>query len=160
MCDPAFFSGLLSECNWRGVAWGAWLAILEPRSFMLPELTAAAPRFPIDPWLIRCAISVIEGAPAPEDAELLALATRLRQALRPVLPPALPIRLVPDDVLIEHIEREREVVRAVYRSRGLDAARDAARGTLAAEYALDYREWIRLAPELRRAPHHVPVIAP
>lgn len=157
VCDAAFFSGLLRDCAFRGLAWGAWLAILAPAPGMLPELVSALPRaHPRNAGLLRCAITVVEGAdPEPAFATLEPVARRLCTVLRGTPLRTRAIRLTPPEELRPQLDEERERVRSAYRRGGLESAQQAARGTLVGEYALDYRAWSRLAPEARQVPNRV-----
>lgn len=156
VCDARFFAGMMTDLTWRGVVWGSWLALIAPAPFMLRALISPPPASPRNADLVRCARAMVEdGQLGPGHAELAEVITRLRAALRGVRLQPLPIRMTPSEQLLGQLEAEQRRVRSAYRVGGVEAARRAAEGTLIAEYLLDYRAWVRLAPELRRMPYQV-----
>lgn len=157
VCDARFFSCLMSNCSWRGVVWGSWLGIISPKPFMVPVLVAALPRAsPRNVGLVRCAVSVTQGSdPDPAFLDFASVGQRLRTALFGVALRPRPVRLTPGEDLRQRLDAERERVRQAYRAGGVESARAAARGTLVAEYALDYPAWSRLAPEVKRVPYRL-----
>jgi len=51
--DDGMFESLLGEMSWRGVVWGAWLAMLEPRQeFRGPLLAVHARRLEHNHWIV------------------------------------------------------------------------------------------------------------
>jgi len=142
--DQALLEALCG-LTWRGVVWGAWLAMLEPRSEFVGPLRAARPN-PYNDWLVDCAISVIEQrAPPPQHEVFVELAARCRRCLDGVPRPVVLLRLEPTASEIARIERERDHVRSVYAEAGTNAALRCIPGTLAGNYALDYVRWVRSA---------------
>lgn len=141
--DQPFFEALLRDHTWRGVVWGSWLAMLEPRRTFLRTLRATDPG-PHNRWIVDCALTTIERrSPAPENAEVVSLGERFRRLLDGVPRPEVPLRLAPTAVEVTLMDGERARVRACYANGGADAALAALRGTLVGFYAQDYVRWVR-----------------
>lgn len=155
--DQPFFEALLRDQSWRGVVWGAWLAMLEPRPALVGALRVARPEVPENDWLVDCAISTIEGrAPAPQHAVFVDLGARCRRCLDGVTRPGVRLRLEPTAAEIAQMAREREHFRSVYAEAGADAARRHLPGTLLGFYALDYARWLRSYPSPPASPDAAP----
>jgi len=104
--DLPFIEGLLSQHNWRGAVWGAWLAILEPAPHFLPAVSEARGRWPHNDWLVECAFSAIRGSsPSPEHETILQLAARCREILRDVPRPAIQLRRAPTEAEVAQMIR-------------------------------------------------------
>ena len=142
--DRAFFEALLGDHTWRGVVWGAWLSLLDPREEHREALRAAGPRWPKNAWIVACALAALDGRAAEtESAEVMALAARLRRSLHGVRRPVVPLRREPTEEERARMERERESIRLTYAARGAEAALGALPGTLVGLYAQDYVRWVR-----------------
>ena len=140
--DSPFIEALLSQHNWRGAVWGAWLAILEPAPHFLPAVSEARGRWPHNDWLVECAFSAIQGAsPPPEQDAILRLAARCRELLRDVARPVTQLRRAPTEAEVAQMNEEQERVRAAYASGGAEAARAVLPGTLLEFYGQDYPTW-------------------
>jgi hypothetical protein len=145
--DPAFFGALVRDHTWRGIVWGAWLAMLEPRAELAEALCSARPNCPKNEWLVDCALSTIEGrAPVPSHEVIVRLAARVRRCLDGVPRPAVRLRPEPTPTEITRMARERADIRAVYVDAGADAALRRLPGTLVGLYAMDYVRWVRSCP--------------
>lgn len=146
--DQAFFEGLLFEQTWRGVVWGAWLAMLAPAEAFAAPLRAVGPRCPENEWLVDCAVRTIEGrAPAPVHGPVAELAARCRRLLEGIPRPVVRLRLAPSGAEVARMALEREQIASVYARSGAEAARRCLQGTLVAFYAQDHVRWTRsLAP--------------
>jgi hypothetical protein len=141
--DQPFFEALLGHHTWRGVVWGSWLALLDPREAFSKPLRAAAPG-PHNQWIVDAAMATIDGRdPPPEGAEIAALAARFRDLLEGVPRPEVPLRHAPTPTEIAVMDGERALVRARYARGGADAALAALRGTLVGFYAQGYVRWVR-----------------
>ena len=142
--DQTFFEALLRDHTWRGVVWGAWLAMLDPRDTLVDPLRAAGPRWPHNEWLVDCAIATIGGkTPAPPLEAVMALAARCRRSLDGVPRPVVRLRPEPTDQQISAMEWERRCVRSAYVRLGAEAALRCLPGTLVGFYAVDYPRWVR-----------------
>ena len=140
--DPPFIEALLSQHNWRGAVWGAWLAILEPAPHFLPAVSEARGRWPHNDWLVECAFSAIRGSsPSPEHETILQLAARCREILRDVPRPAIQLRRAPTEAEVAQMNEEQKRVHAAYASGGAEAARAVLPGTLLEFYGQDYPTW-------------------
>lgn len=147
--DLDFMQALLSEHNWRGVVWGAWLAILEPGAHFEPALSSVHGRSPHNDWLVECALATIRGvSSSPEHAEILQLSARCRELLRDVKRPVVRLRREPTAVQYAQMNQEREGVRAAYASGGAEAARALLPGTLLELYSKSYPAWAASAARL------------
>jgi len=146
--DQAFFEALTQHQNFRGVVWGAWLAMLDPQPGFSEPLRAAGPNCPENEWLVACAISVIEGrsVPSPHE-EIVLLAGQCRALLEGIPRPYVPLRREPTEDEVAQIARERAIIRSAYAARGAAGAQEAMVGTLAAYYAQEYPEWVKSVSE-------------
>lgn len=142
--DQPFLAALLANHTFRGVVWGSFLAMLQPSDAFVGALRDAGPRCPHQAWIVDCAVAAIEGRPqVPEHDDVAVLAARCRRLLDGIPRPVVPLRPRPTAAEFARMAREREHVRACYRSGGADAALAAIRGTLIGYYAQDYRQWVR-----------------
>jgi len=141
--DVPFLQALLTDHDWRGAVWGAWLALLELDPDFVPTLTAASNRWPQNDWLVQCALATIQGAAAPPESEtVVQLAAQYRALLRGIARPVTRIRSEPTPQQSAQMDAERASIRAAYAQGGADAARLALRGSLAELYSQDYPTWI------------------
>lgn len=140
--DLPFLRCMTEQCTWRGIVWAAWLALLEPRREFGPILRGVKPR-PENEWLVTCALAEIEGLTQRDEWQaFVAQAMLYREMLRPILRPRVPLRTAPTDSQVVRIEQERQLIRRVYQSEGLHAARCRMQGTLTAYYAMPYPRWV------------------
>jgi hypothetical protein len=139
---PVLLEAFVRDGTWRGVVWGAWLAILEPDAQFLPILGGVRGIWPHNDWLVQCAVAAIrtEGAP-PAHQPVLELGARCRELLRGVKRPVTPLRSEPTDDQLTLMNRERELVRSAYASGGAAAARAVLPGTLLEFYGADHASW-------------------
>jgi hypothetical protein len=150
----AFFEALVHDHTWRGVVWGAWLAMLEPRAEFGDALHSARPTCSKNEWLVDCALSTITGqAPGAEYEPILALAQRYRRCLDGVSRPAVRLRSEPTAAEVTQMEWERARIRSVYAKAGADAALRCLPGTLVGFYAMDYVRWVRSCPSRSALPN-------
>ncbi len=143
--NRGFFEMLLFELTWRGVVWGAWLAMLEPREeFLAPLLSVRNKVSGHKQWIVDCAVCAIEGrAAAPGDEEFMIQAERVRRLLAPIPRPMGRLRRMPTLEERTTLDEERERIRRCYKAEGVDAARAKLPGTLVGYYAQDYPRWLR-----------------
>ncbi len=142
--DVDLLTALVRDLTWRGVVWGSFLALLDPRDEFVAPLRAAIPAAARQRWLLEGAIARIEGrAPDPAHAQVFALAEQCRRLLAGVPRPSVPLRRAPTATELEQMAREREHVRRRYLDGGAGAAREAMRGTVAEYYTQDYTRWVR-----------------
>ncbi len=149
--DQGFFETLLSELTWRGVVWGAWLAMIEPRTEFLAPLLSVQSRVPeYNRWIVDGAVCEIERrSPRPDQQDFMALAKRVRQLLALVPRPVGRIRRMPTTEEGATMAQERDRIRRCYAAEGADAALAMIPGTLAGFYAQDYRQWLRTGQRIR-----------
>ncbi len=135
---------LVRELNWRGYVWAAWLTILEPREEFLPALVSMSGRWPYNDWLGQCAVAAVRAQSTISSHEsILVLGARCRELLHGVKRPVTPLRSEPTKAQVAQMDREREIVRKMYASGGVKAARAVLRGTLVQYYAEDYVTWAK-----------------
>ncbi|APR85790.1 Hypothetical protein A7982_11139 [Minicystis rosea] len=141
--DPTFFEMLVGDHGWRGVVWGSFLAMLEPRARFLGPLQRELGRWPINDWIVEHAVATLEGRAPREHEDVVALVARLREVLHGVPRPAIPLRCAPTAAQMEQMRHEQEHIRTVYAEEGTDAALAAIPGTLMGYYVQDYLRWAR-----------------
>lgn len=142
--DDALLGDLVEHCNWRGVVWGAWLAVLEPRSSFIAPLEVAKFRVTHNRWLVEAALAVVRGLPpAPELREFVELAEAFRAVLEVAERPRVRLRRTPGPSEQRQLEGERERVALAYRAGGAEAARAALAGTLLEVYLMPYPQWVQ-----------------
>ena len=145
--DQAFFEALVCDHTWRGVVWGAWLAMLDPRAEFVDALRAARLTCPENEWLVDCAISTVEGrAPLPQPEVVVEFSAGCRRSLDWVRRPVVRLRLEPTATEVAQMARERDRIRSEYAERGREAALRCVPGTLIGYYAMDYARWVRSCP--------------
>ncbi|MEJ7730111.1 MAG: hypothetical protein WKG00_12930 [Polyangiaceae bacterium] len=145
--DLAFFEGMMSDHTWRGVVWGAWLALIEPSELFQPALVGVRGRWPHNEWLVDCALATVrQDPPAAEHRAFVALAARCKNILSDVPRPPVRLRREPSEAQLARMELERAVIRAAYARGGSEAARAALADTLVGFYAQDHATWARRCP--------------
>ncbi|MDB4927658.1 MAG: hypothetical protein JWM10_142 [Myxococcaceae bacterium] len=148
--DRGFFEALLFELTWRGVVWGAWLAMIEPRPEFRAPLLSVQSRVPAyNRWIVDCAVCAIEDrSPEPNQHDFTALVKRVRQLLAPIPRPVGRIRRMPTTEEYAAMAQEQARIRRCYAAEGADAALAMIPGTLIGFYTQDYRRWLRTSQQI------------
>ncbi len=142
--DVQSLEAMVTRCSWRGVVWGGWLALMNPR----PEFAAVLAAIPSNEhgneWAARCALAEIEGRSiAGEYEEMRRLAQLCRHCLATVPVVHMPLRVVPLEAEREMWELERIRIHEAYRRGGVDVARQHIRMSRYAEWIMPYPQWYR-----------------
>jgi hypothetical protein len=121
--DEPLLEDLLTACTWRGVIWGSWLVALAPQPHFRDRLIEARPNAPRNQWIVDLGLAVLDREQPQELAEHLALLAQIRDALAPLPKPIIKLRRNPDPLQRRDFEKERSILRDIYRNEGLEAAR-------------------------------------
>lgn len=149
---------LLSTHGWRGANYGALLTLLAPRPEYLPLLIEAESQWKYARPGIHLAMAACGGCSlvAPELLKSHAHVISIREMLDELPSVSLPARPPWTDALDRQARKETAVIRAVYRARGLEAARALMKKGATGYLGLRYAEWIRLGcpepPDIEDAP--------
>ncbi len=121
-----------------------WLALMAPRPAYVPVLRSVRVRHPGNDWATRCALTCIQGKPWPSDLQPLhALVRQSQQLLQEVSVRPLPLRKLPTGEVAKLLEAERQAIRHIYATDGLDAARKRLQRSRLRDWIIPYPQWLR-----------------
>ncbi|MCO7222677.1 hypothetical protein [Pleionea sp. CnH1-48] len=131
----------LLSFNWRGVIWGAWIALITPynRDYFLAHLEKLDDVHEKQEWLVNLALEHIKG----RDSEhpVYCYAEEIRAALSQMEKVTIPLRKYPSlREEVEYTDKQNEC-RAIYHAEGADAAIEFLNSSPKFEWELSYRQW-------------------
>lgn len=137
---------LLFNHGWRGANYGALLVLLAPKPEYLPLLVDAASRWKYAGPAIELGMVACGGfSPlAPDLQKFHARCISIREMLDELPFVRLPLRPLLTEFMYRELRKEREAIRALYRTQGLEAASAAMKTGLVGYIGLRHLEWIKL----------------
>lgn len=137
---------LLFTHGWRGANYGALLVLLAPKSEYLPLLVDAVPRWKYADRALELAMVACGGySPlAPDLREFHAHCISIREMLDELPFVQLPLRPPLTEFMYREYKKERDAVRMLYRTQGVDAARRAIKTGLVGYVSLRHLDWVNL----------------
>lgn len=133
----------LTNFNWRGAVWSAWLAIITPydNRYFIPELEKISGVHPYNDWLVKLALKYCKNGGS--DHELIRLSDKFRSFLTKMPKVEVPLRKWPSPTQERLYKIKCFRLKCIYRKKGTDAALRFLKKSKKHDWELSYNEWCR-----------------
>ncbi len=140
--DEKLFEDFINS-GWRGIIWASWLAAISPypESYRSIRLLNARDNAPYNQWIVDLALASLSEK-KNEANPIFEILDDYKNYISILPYKKLPLRECCSEEYIRYRKKERKVVLAIYKNKGIDAAIKHIKETPKSEYDVEYKDWL------------------